>query len=208
MKQEMAGKLLRALTDVDERYIEEAMELRNRESRRATGGWNLVKCAAAAAVCLVMIWGVRALWLRLPVSSDSSEMTQVCNPYQEVSSLKEAVSIVGFDMKLPDAEEPYANVSYLVISGEMIEVFYGTQEQENVGYYIRKSKGNEDISGDFTDYAETKQVFIHNSEVTLKGQDGKWSLATWAQGGYSYAIGAQDDPMTERELSHLIEETN
>ena len=50
MKQEMAGKLLRALTDVDERYIEEAMELRKRESRRATGGWNLVKCAAAAAV--------------------------------------------------------------------------------------------------------------------------------------------------------------
>ena len=71
MKQEMAGKLLRALTDVDERYIEEAMELRNRESRRATGGWNLVKCAAAAAVCLVMIWGVRALWLRLPGGEQS-----------------------------------------------------------------------------------------------------------------------------------------
>lgn len=208
MKQEMAEKLLRTLTDVEERYIEGAMELRNRESRRATGGWNFVKCAVAAAACLVMIWGARALWLRLPVPSNPSETEQACNPYQEVSSLKEAVSIVGFDMKLPDAEEPYVNVSYLVISEEIIEVFYGTQEQENVGYYIRKSKGNEDISGDFTDYAETKQVFIHNSEVTLKGKDGKWSLATWAQGGYSYAIGAQDDPMTERELSHLIEETN
>lgn len=208
MKQEMAEKLLRTLTDVEERYIEGAMGLRNRESRRSTGGWNFVKCAVAAAACLVMIWGARALWLRLPVPSNPSETEQACNPYQEVSSLKEAVSIVGFDMKLPDAEEPYVNVSYLVISEEIIEVFYGTQEQENVGYYIRKSKGNEDISGDFTDYAETKQVFIHNSEVTLKGKDGKWSLATWAQGGYSYAIGAQDDPMTERELSHLIEETN
>ncbi len=206
MKQEMAEKLLRTLTDVEERYIEEAIELRNRESGRSTGKWNLVKCAAAAAACLVMIWGAGALCLRLPAPSDPLETTQVCNPYQEVSSLKEAVSIVGFDMKLPDEEEPYVNVSYLVISGKMIEVFYGTQEQENVGYYIRKSKGNEDISGDFTDYAETKQVFIHNSDVTLKGKDGKWSLATWAQNGYSYAIGAQDDPMTEEELLHLIEE--
>lgn len=208
MKQEMAEKLLRTLTDVDERYIEEAMELRNRESGRSTGGWNLAKCAAAAAACLAMIWGARALWFRLPVSSNPSEVTQVCNPYQEVGSLKEAVSIAGFDMKLPDAEEPYVNVSYFVISEEMIEVFYGTQEQENVGYYIRKSKGNEDISGDFTDYAETKRVFVHNSEVTLKGKDGKWSLATWAQNGYSYAIGVQDDPMAEEELLHLIEKTS
>lgn len=42
----------------------------------------------------------------------------------------------------------------------------------------------------------------------LEGKDGKWSLATWAQNGYSYAIGVQDDPMAEEELLHLIEKTS
>lgn len=57
---------------------------------------------------------------------------------------------------------------------------------------IRKEKGNDDISGDYTKYAEKKITDIDGVTITLKGGNGKYGNATWTADGYSYSIGAYD----------------
>ncbi|MGI6112338.1 MAG: hypothetical protein ACOYBK_08785 [Bilifractor sp.] len=40
---------------------------------------------------------------------------------------------------------------------------------------------------------------VGNIAVTLRGNDGSWSVATWENGGYSYAVTAGDQPLTPEE---------
>ena len=48
--------------------------------------------------------------------------------------------------------------------------------------------GSDDISGDFTDYSENNSVDVNGNTVTMKGNDGKVSVATWTADGYAYAV--------------------
>lgn len=55
---------------------------------------------------------------------------------------------------------------------------------------IRKAIGTEDISGDYTKYAQENAVTVGALNVTMKGANDSVSVATWASGGYTYSIGA------------------
>ncbi|HAY64315.1 MAG TPA: DUF4367 domain-containing protein, partial [Ruminococcaceae bacterium] len=48
-----------------------------------------------------------------------------------------------------------------------------------------KSPGTEDNSGDYTVYAQEETLEISGNAVTLKGNDGAYSLAVWTDGSYA-----------------------
>ena len=68
-----------------------------------------------------------------------------------------------------------------------------------------KSPGTEDNSGDYTVYAQEETLEISGNAVTLKGNDGAYSLAIWTDGSYAYSISVTN-PLSEDVFRTLIEE--
>ena len=137
-------------------------------------------------------------------TEQSGAVMQTGNPWQEVSSIEEAEALTGFGLVLPEPESPYTREVIRVLNREVISVAYMREEGGEIGYELRKEKGETDPSGDFNEYAETTEKRVDGINVTLRGENGRWSLATWTRDGYSYSVEAQANPMTEEELSELV----
>ena len=123
---------------------------------------------------------------------------------EEVDSLQKATILTGFAMRIPEGKEPFTKKIFTVIGADMIEVQYLQEESSAPGYSIRKARGEGDISGDFTEYEEVKEVNSEGRKVTLKGEAGRYSLALWEENGFSYSIGALEKPMTKEEILELV----
>lgn len=115
------------------------------------------------------------------------------NPFTEFQSMEDAAKAAGFSMLVPDSAEGYPDRVIRVLSGDesksMIEVIYYNDGAEKE-FRIRKAAGSEDISGDYTEYAESNTVAVGEIQVTMKGENGQVQLATWTNNGYTYSIGA------------------
>lgn len=130
------------------------------------------------------------------------------NPFAEVSTLNEAAEIAGFALAVPDAPESHPNRVIRATDG-MIEILYlntTAEEDESFeeAYRIRKAIGSEDISGDYHDYDNIQTEAIGKTNVTLKGNGSVWSVIIWTEGAYTYAIDAQEHPLTMQAVSLLM----
>lgn len=123
-----------------------------------------------------------------------TEETQIPNPFTQCDTLDQAEELVGFSMELPKRSWD----SYRVLSGEMIEA-----QSEDVR--VRKAKGTEDISGNYTAYEETKTVDVDGIDVTFRGEDGKVMVATWAENDYTFAV-SSDNGISAKEMTSLVAE--
>lgn len=201
MKQKNAKTLLRALTEIDDKYIEEAEGFRKTKVRKLP---STAQITGLAAACLVLIIGIPQ-YLRYQAGTEQSgAVMQTGNPWQEVSSVEEAAALTGFGIVLPAPEAPYTAEVIRVLNREVISVAYMREEGGEIGYELRKEKGASDPSGDFSEYTETTGRRVDGIPVTLRGENGRWSLAIWTRDGYSYSVEAQANPMTEEELSELV----
>lgn len=134
---------------------------------------------------------------------------RIGNPFTEVNSVSEAEEMTGFSITVPEAPAEYPDTCVRVMLDSMIEVIFENKAKETEdaieeGYRIRKEAGAEDISGDYNEYAEASAVTVEGREVTMKGNDGTVSLAVWTADGYSYAVLAEEHPMTADEMSKII----
>ena len=124
---------------------------------------------------------------------------QIANPQEQygssMESLADAEKAVGFTLSLPGSVTPE---NIIVINGAVLEVNFD-------GGYIRKAKGNEDISGDYNSYETTQTKAADGKEVTLKGNGGKIMLAIWTAGDYTYCAGVADGE-TEAGMLALVNE--
>ncbi|WP_107631199.1 hypothetical protein [Agathobaculum massiliense] len=111
-----------------------------------------------------------------PDNQPSDNGVQPPSPFQPCDTLDAAEEMAGFDLTLPKTADKLE-----AIENEMIQAFYG---EDGTDMLIRKALGNEDISGDYNEYAQTETV----DGVTLKGTDGQFSLALWTNGEYTYSI--------------------
>lgn len=141
--------------------------------------------------------------------------TQMPNPFSEYSSLEEAAGNAGFPFDVPETVDGYSQRIIRAMAGgegaAMIEVIYQNEIDENEStdradeIRMRKAKGDEDISGDYTEYSETGSLTIGNIQATVKGEHGNIHLATWTDNGYTYSIGAYSETgITAEEMSDLI----
>ena len=144
------------------------------------------KKAAALMLVLCMIVGLTAC---AGGSAGETETTTrlVENTAQEYDSFEAAIAASGTAFGLP------ANISaqpttYAAI-GSILEVTYG----ENREIVIRKAPGNEDVSGDTTEYAVVKQLDVNGTWVTVKGPaEGAWNLILWLSEDATYAISLKE----------------
>lgn len=127
---------------------------------------------------------------------------QIANPFVEYDTLAEAAEAVGFELTVPDSVDGYGQRIIQVMSDTMLQVMYLDGDTRLL---VRKAAGAEDISGDYNTYAKTETVRINGSDVTLRGDDGQVSVATWTRDGYTYAVDL-DRPMAPDALAALIEQ--
>ena len=155
-----------------------------------------------AAVVLAMAGCGEKEPAQVPASSGSAQgSVQIPNPIVEEESLDKAAEKLGFSITLPEGFEASA---VRTINGELLDV---TAAKEELNLSVRKAKGSEDVSGDYNQYAEEKQVLLSEGDsivleeadsastvtenekmVTLKGAEGKMSLAVWTDGEFAYAV--------------------
>jgi len=140
------------------------------------------------------------------------ESAQIANPFTDTKTLEEAQEIAGFDMQVPDAAAPYTVVNYRAVEGEMLEIIFRDRKGEE-GYRIRKAAGEDDISGDYNEYAKEKTIRLSDgTKVTLRGnKEDEWSVAVWtAEDGegkdvYSFAVCSGEKTFTSEEVKEMAE---
>lgn len=152
------------------------------------------------------IGGDSATWG--PALDGDGSGVQIPSPITKYTSMEEAAAAAGFDMTAPETADGCTERVIQVFNANtenaMFEVIYrdGSEESQNI-IHIRKAAGAEDISGDYNQYAESSTEAVGETEVTMKGSDGKVHLATWTRDGYTYSIGVyteagiSSDSMTE-----------
>ena len=138
------------------------------------------------------------------LKENSGGITAKGRSVEEVGSMQQATELTGFTMRIPEGKAPYTEKTISVIGEDMIEVAYSKEEPSAVGYSIRKARAEGDISGDYTEYTESKEVDSEGRKVTLKGEAGTYSLALWEENGFSYAVKAQEKPMREEEILEIV----
>lgn len=197
-----ANRLLNALNDIDEKYVEEALEFydRNKSKKNIINLSFFLKYATIAA-CLVLVVGASFIF-KLQQKNDV-ESVAVVSPYQEVNSLQEASKITGFDMKVPESIGEYNNRLISVIDGNIIEVRYLSSDEQSTGIIIRKSRGDEDISGDYNTYSTNITKHIDGKDVNLRGDGEKIFVVAWTEDGFRYAITANDYIMDKELIEYL-----
>lgn len=142
----------------------------------------------ATAGCVVT--GERAGDEGYETTVDEEMMIGMPSPIVEYDTLEEAEKAVGFKFKVPATITDYEEVSYSVISGELIQAIYRGESGE---ICIRKAIGWENISGDYNLYADAVKYTIRDREVVISGDGETAALATWTDKEYTYSIGVYDE---------------
>lgn len=132
---------------------------------------------------------------------------QMPNPFTEYTSMDEAAAAAGFHLTLPKSAEEYADRAIQVLSAgsnPMLEVICRTGDGKNE-LRIRKAAGSEDISGDYTQYAESNTVSVGKLQVTMKGENGQVRLAVWTNNGYTYSVGIYaESGISRKDMTNLV----
>ena len=73
---------------------------------------------------------------------------------------------------------------------------------------FRKSRGEDDNSGDYNLYEEETTLHTDGGlTAEAKGNEGRIGLILWQQDGFSYSISCVEG-MTEEDAARLVDETN
>lgn len=133
----------------------------------------------------------------------SHEETMVGSSYgivelEDTAALSEAV---GFPVEdLTSLPFEVRQVTYCSYFNDFAEIDY-TGDNQSLSY--RKAKGTEDISGDYNEYQNEKHLTITGLDVLLKGNSEKYTLVSWTDGTYAYALNFEQE-VTEEEITTII----
>ena len=123
----------------------------------------------------------------------------------EAENIDALSKAVGFRIEeISDLPFEVMEKTYTSYWDELAQISY---KGKNQTLLYRKSKGNEDISGDYTVYGSEIPVTIRNTPVTLKGNENLYTLAIWTNEGYSYSI-LLTSGISQDEFTDLISSMN
>lgn len=201
---------MQIIGDIDEKYIDEAAPARQKKKALRFTPWIRYASIAACAMLVIGV-GIFAITqhsgniIDTPAQSeeaDSSDFVQSGNPYAEYDTLEEAENTIGFEISVPDSYGGYTEPYYAVIEGKILEVQYYNGDDR--GMIISKSRGSEDISGDFNEFDNITETEVNGNTVTIKGNGDEFSLALWVSGDYSYSVSVSSG-ISENALKEIIE---
>ena len=148
---------------------------------------NRLRRFAALAACLaVLLVGAMVLpkFISSPVPEESE--TMVANGMVEVTSKEELSEAVGFPVKSAQSLPFFPqSIYYISYWGEMAQIDYANGGSTAC---FRQSLGEEDNSGDWSEYPAQKSLTVNGCAVTLKGEADSYTLAIWQDGTYSYSL--------------------
>ena len=198
-------RLMQIIGDIDEKYIDEAAPAEQKKKAMRFTPWVRYASIAACAMLVIAITQHSGNIIDTPAQSeeaDSSDFVQYGNPYAEYDTLEEAENTIGFEISVPDSYGEYTEPYYAVIEGKILEVQYYNGDDR--GMIISKSRGSEDISGDFNEYNTVTETEVNGNTVTIKGSGDEFSLALWVSGDYSYSVSVSSG-ISENALKEIIE---
>lgn len=135
----------------------------------------------------------------------SGTMATLANPWQECASMAQAESLAGFSFAISDSALPEGygpEAAYIqVIAGSMLEVDFTGERGGSV--CLRKAVGTDDVSGDYNSYDLTQTSRVAGQDVTLRGAENAWYVATWARDGYSFAV-VSTSALTTSQVETLV----
>lgn len=132
----------------------------------------------------------------------NEESVQSAGP-QNVNSRSALEQRMGHRLKMP-AAVPFSASQFLYTDyGDGMGGVTESGGNSEVETRMAKLSDTGDPSGDYTSYNTTKVKTINGHSVTLKGNDGKYQLAVWNDGTYSYSV-RSNRPLTEAELTELV----
>ena len=177
--------------------------LRNVEAKQAKQKRRqLTQRLFTLAACLAIV--VCCWYVRKPKQADNPEQGMMAvAQIDTLDSLQALTEKTGIPMNeltgVPFLVERTEYVSYWDNLAE-VQYFGGT---DSLCY--RKSPGTEDNSGDYNVYAQEETLEISGNAVTLKGDNGAYSLAIWTDGSYAYSISVTT-PLSGDAFRTLLEE--
>lgn len=158
---------------------------------------------AAAAIMTACTAGEGDKTAETNVSNVTNAAVEVANPFTEHGSLEDMESAVGFSMTLPACAESFGEVIYRAdTESGMAEIICRDGEKE---LRLRKSAGEGDISGNYSAFADVREVNVGDITVTFKGEGEKVMLATWQYDGYAYSADSSDG-LDSGEMTELVSE--
>ncbi len=124
-------------------------------------------------------------------------MAGIANPWSEYDTVAEAAKAAGVEFSAPEKIDGYTITLIQAMEG-IVDVRYTDGENEIT---IRKGTGTDDISGDYNTYKNVSEKKINGNIVTLKGNDGGISSASWTDGKNAFSV------FSEKELSESFMES-
>lgn len=156
----------------------------------------------AAALALLVVGG--QLWLQrtvLPDDPSRPPVTSTRPPFQTLSSAQALSQAVGFPVEEAAALPfPVTETVYTAFGSHLAEIRYSGPEQSAV---YRKAPGQEDPSGDYTAYDDVRSLTLDGISLTLRGTQGSFSLAVWADASYAYSL-RLDVPLDTAQWTSLL----
>ena len=156
-----------------------------------------VVAAACFAVVLLAVFALP----RLRQGADEPPEVALPASITEYATAEELSASLGFPVEdvtgLPFAAE---EVTYANFFDSFAQIVY---RGSGASAAYRKACGNDDISGDYSEYEEVWETPVGGVSVTLKGNGGEVSLAIWQQDGYSYSL-SLDPGIPEQEAVGLL----
>ena len=145
--------------------------------------------ACCITVLCVGVTGCVGVSTRNILTDNKTPNAQIPSPFVDVKVIKEAISVAGFEIYVPEKILNYKMGIIQAVKGDMIQVFYNNDKDEIL---VRKAIGTEDVSGDYREYEKVEKVKIGNFDVTLKSNKDKIYLATWTDGKYSFSVSSKN----------------
>ena len=148
---------------------------------------NRLRRFAALAACLaVLLVGAAALLKLISSPAPEGSETTIVNGMVEVASKEELSEAVGFPVKSAQSLPFFPqSIYYTSYWGEMAQIDYANGGSMAC---FRQSLGEEDNSGDWSEYPAQKSLTVNGCAVTLKGEADSYTLAIWQDGTYSYSL--------------------
>ena len=148
---------------------------------------NRLRRFAALAACLaILLVGAMALPKLISSPTPEESETTIANGMVEVASKEELSEAVGFPVKSAQSLPFFPqSIYYTSYWGEMAQIDYANGGSMAC---FRQSLGEEDNSGDWSEYPAQKSLTVNGCAVTLKGEADSYTLAIWSDGTYSYSL--------------------
>lgn len=136
------------------------------------------------------------------VETANEESVQAMGP-QEVNSRSALEQRMGRRLRMPTVLPFSANQFLFTDYGDGMGGVTETSGNNEIETRTAKLSDTSDPSGDYNVYKDTKVKTINGHSVTLKGNDGKYQVAVWNDGTYSYSV-RSNKPLTEAEITAIV----